>query len=323
MNILVCGAGVIGTLYAARLQEAGHRVTVLARGPRLVDIQRYGLVLEDILSGTQSTTLVETVERPDARVHYDLALVMVRRDQLSGIIPGLAVSRNIPTVLFMLNNPMGSADLAAALGAARVVMGFPGAGGTLDGHVVRYAMIAEQPTTLGEPGGALTSRVEILAGALRQAGFQTRIDTDIDAWLCAHAFFVTSVSGAIYLAAGDCERLSRDAPLLKLMVAGVREGFRVVRALGRPVHPAALNVLFTWLPSPFAVYYWRRYLARPMADYIFGRHARHSSLEMRALATDCRLLIGKTTVAAPALTRLYGAIDDYTARCGPDSPPKA
>jgi lactate dehydrogenase-like 2-hydroxyacid dehydrogenase len=31
MNILVYGAGVIGSVYAARLQEAGYHVTLLAR----------------------------------------------------------------------------------------------------------------------------------------------------------------------------------------------------------------------------------------------------------------------------------------------------
>lgn len=35
MNILVYGAGVIGTLYAAGLQESGQLVTLLARGQRL------------------------------------------------------------------------------------------------------------------------------------------------------------------------------------------------------------------------------------------------------------------------------------------------
>jgi hypothetical protein len=54
MKILVFGAGVIGTLYAARLQEAGHRVTILARSSRLADIRRHGLVLEDVVSGARS-----------------------------------------------------------------------------------------------------------------------------------------------------------------------------------------------------------------------------------------------------------------------------
>ncbi len=34
MDILVYGAGVLGSLYAARLQQAGQHVTILARGPR-------------------------------------------------------------------------------------------------------------------------------------------------------------------------------------------------------------------------------------------------------------------------------------------------
>jgi 2-dehydropantoate 2-reductase len=58
MNILIYGAGVIGTLYAAKLQKSGHRVTVIARGERLTNIRRYGLVLEDISGGGRSTTQV-------------------------------------------------------------------------------------------------------------------------------------------------------------------------------------------------------------------------------------------------------------------------
>ena len=80
MEILVYGAGVIGTLYAARLQEGGHRVTVVARGQRLADIRRYGLVLEDIVGPGRSTTRVDTIERVDPNDQYDIALISVRRD---------------------------------------------------------------------------------------------------------------------------------------------------------------------------------------------------------------------------------------------------
>ena len=51
MKILIYGAGVIGTLYAARLQESGQLVTMLARGQRLADIRRHGLMLEDVVRG--------------------------------------------------------------------------------------------------------------------------------------------------------------------------------------------------------------------------------------------------------------------------------
>jgi|HubBroStandDraft_1064217.scaffolds.fasta_scaffold119582_1 2-dehydropantoate 2-reductase len=313
MKILVYGAGVIGTLYAARLQEAGRQVTVLARGARLADIQRHGLVLEDVVSRARSSTPIPVTERLHADENYDVVLVAVRWDQLSGVMPDLAANKNIPTLFFLLNNPPGSSGLSDALGADRVLLGFPGAGGTLDGYVVRYAMITQQPTTLGEFGGKRTARLEALTETLRAAGFKTRTDSDMDAWLACHAVFVTSVCGAIYLAGAHCKQLGKNHALLKLMVAGVREGFEAVRAFGRPVHPHSLNVLFTWLPSALAVHYWRRFFAQPIAEFVFAQHARHAYVEMRALAGECRLLLQKSAIDFPALNRLYRAIDDYSA----------
>lgn len=192
VKILVFGPGVIGTLYAARLQESGQLVTVLARGERLAEIRRHGLTLEDVVSGRRSTV--------------------------------------------------------SALGEDRLLLGFPGAGGTSDGHIVRYALISQQPTTLGELNGRSSERVRSLAGAFKAAGFSTTISGDMDGWLKAHAFFVTAVSGAIYMAGGNCRRLSEDSASLTLMTKGVREGFAAVRSLGRTVTPFPLMVLFTWLP---------------------------------------------------------------------------
>jgi 2-dehydropantoate 2-reductase len=311
VKILSSGAGVIGTLYAAKLQEVGHRVTVLARGQRLADIRQYGLVLEDIVRGGRSTTQVDTTERLGLDDQYDVALIIVRRDQLASVMPELTANRRIPTMLFMPNNPTGSADLVQALGQDRVLLGFPGAGGTRDGHVIRYVMIAQQPTTLGEFGGRQTARLRTVAGAFRGSGFPTKISRNMDAWLKAHAFFVTAISGAIYLAGGDCRRLSEDNAALALMTKGVCEGFAAVRALGLIVTPFPLKVLFTWLPQTFAIHYWRRFFASEMADYVFGGHARTASQEMREVAGDCRTLLDKSGVEAPALRQLYHAIDAY------------
>jgi 2-dehydropantoate 2-reductase len=313
MKILVYGAGVVGTLYAARLQEAGHQVTVLARNSRLADVRRHGLVLEDVVTGVRSVTHVSIVDRLYAEDRYDIALVTVRKDQLSAVMPDFASNTGIPTVLFMLNNPLGSAKLVNALGPGRVLLGFPGAGGELQGHIVRYAMIAQQPTTLGEASGRQTVRLLAVVKALRASGFRTRLESDMDAWLSSHAFFVTAITGAMYLAGGDCDQLSRSRPLLKLMVSGVREGFRAVRTLRSTVRPLALRALFIWLPSSICVYYWQRFLSRPIADHIFGRHARHADIEMRMLASECRQLVNESGIVIEALNQLYSAIDEYAA----------
>ena len=214
MNILVCGVGVIGTLYAARLRGGGHKVTVLARGRRLADIRRYGLVLENVVTNIRSNIAVEAIERLGADDQYDLALITVRRDQLADLMPDLVANRGVPTLMFMLNNPIGLTRLMGALGS-RLMLGFPGAGGTLDGNVVRYAIIAQQPTMLGEPDGKRSPRLSTVEEAFRSSGFKTRTTSDMDAWLKAHAFFVTAICGAIYLAGGDCRRLSENDALLR------------------------------------------------------------------------------------------------------------
>ena len=123
MKILVFGAGVIGTLYAAKLQDGGNSVTVVARGQRLADIRRYGLFLEDIIGHGQSTTQVDTTERLGPNDQFDVALIAVRRDQVASVLPELIANNRTPTLIFMLNNPIGSSDLAQALGRDRV---FPG-----------------------------------------------------------------------------------------------------------------------------------------------------------------------------------------------------
>jgi hypothetical protein len=47
VRILVLGAGVIGSVYAATLLQAGHEVVLPARGRRLAGLRAYGVILEE------------------------------------------------------------------------------------------------------------------------------------------------------------------------------------------------------------------------------------------------------------------------------------
>jgi ketopantoate reductase len=62
MNILVVGAGVIGTVYGAHLGAASHRISVLAHGERTAAIAVRGRYARDITSGieTQAPAVVAT-----------------------------------------------------------------------------------------------------------------------------------------------------------------------------------------------------------------------------------------------------------------------
>ena len=182
-----------------------------------------------------------------------------------------------------------------------------------EGHVVQYATISTTTsTTVGEVDGRRTSRSgrtgprfsRFAASRRGSSGTWTR-------WLKTHAFFVTAVCGAIYLAGGDCRRLSLDDAALELLVAGVREGFGAVRATGLPVTPFSLNVLFTWLPKFFAIRYWRRFFSTNTAEYVFGAHARAAAGEMLEVARDCRALLQTAGVDAVSWQRLMKSIESY------------
>lgn len=51
LKVLVYGSGPLGSLFAARLAEAGHQISLLARGQRLLDLREHGIVLVDHQTG--------------------------------------------------------------------------------------------------------------------------------------------------------------------------------------------------------------------------------------------------------------------------------
>lgn len=313
MKILVFGAGVLGSLYAARLQDAGHEVTILARGKRLEQIREHGIVLLDSSSGLQTSTQTGVVETLGPEDEYDLALVVVRKSQLADALPLLSVNRRIPSFLFLVNNAAGPAALIEAVGRERVLLGFPGAGGTRQGYFVEYAQVSgnTQPTTIGELDGARTARVEHIAMALREAGFPVSICSNMDAWLKTHVALVSPIANALYLADGDNYRLSKTRDGVVLMVRAIREGLKVLQASGVPITPAKYRYL-SLLPEPVLVRMLQKGLATQRAELVLARHANAARDEMGLLADEFKRLAARSGVPTPSMDLLASYIDPET-----------
>jgi 2-dehydropantoate 2-reductase len=267
MNILVYGAGVLGSVYAARLTDAGHQVSILARGQRLAELRAHGIVVTDALSGrTTATTAVTVLDRLEPGAAFDLIVVIMGKHQVAEVLPALAANRGSPSILFLQNNAAGPQVLTDAAGRERVLLGFAGAGGRREGERVRYLVIKQQPTTLGELNGRTTPRLEQIAGAFQAAGFPTAISPHIDAALKTHAVFITCMETAILAADGSNEALALRRDLLLLMVNAIREGFAALSQLGVPVIPRNLRLLFSWMPRWVPVRYWRSALQSPLGE---------------------------------------------------------
>lgn len=310
MRILVVGAGVLGTFYAAKLSRSGHDVTVLARGPRLAEITESGLIVEE----PGEPRLIERVAAIDSLApddSYDLVVVLVRNEQAESVLPFLSSSRATPNVLFMYNNVTGPERLIEALGGHRVILGFPGAGGERCNGVVRAMVVSPivQRTTVGELDGRVTPRIQRIADALRGAGFPTDISTDMDAWLKTHITLVSPIANAVYGAAGDMKRLARTRDLVVLMVRAIREGFAVLRALGIGVTPRYMEAL-RYVPEPLLVWSCQILLRTSYADLIVARHANSARGEMAVLANDFAALAAQSGVPTPAIDHLRAFTND-------------
>ncbi len=310
MRVLIYGAGAMGSLYAARLQDSGQSITILARGERAGQIRDHGIVLDNAATHARAITRVSVAEELGPDDAYDMALVFVRKTQLPEVLPALAGSKNIPTTLFMMNNAAGWYDVVSTMGWKRALAGFPGAGGKREGHIITYALCPSflQPTTIGELDGRDSPRLQQVAGMLALAGFPVAISRHIDAWLKTHAAIVEPLSAALYAAGGDVHRLARTRDALLLAIRSVREGFRVLRATGIPVTPLRFQA-YAYLPEPLLIAALQRAFDTEWAELVLGAHANAARDEVALLASELRYLARSVPFTTPNIDRLFAYIE--------------
>lgn len=309
MKILFFGAGVLGSLYAARLKQSGQDVTILARRTRLKELKEHGIVLEHALTGKKEVVAVPVVEHLHENDAYDLIVVLVRKNQVASVLPTLAANKATPNFLFMVNNPSGYADWVTSVGANRLLLGFAGAGGTRVGHVVRYVVVSRwlQPTTFGALDGSSTERLKEIMQIFRDAGFPTAFTSDMNAWQKTHAAWISPLANALYMVNCDHQLLARSPRVAQLAVQAVREGFAVLRALGVPVTPVKLQ-MWDWIPKWLLVRFLMLWANTDHFKTVAVEHTAAATDEMRQIADECLSLARSTAVLTPAIDELRSFI---------------
>ena len=255
MRIAVLGAGSSGGHLAYRLVEAGHDVSILARGPHLDAIRRNGLRLDaGEATGTVKVAASDDVakfERPDA------IIVGVKATGLAGIAPHvLALAGPDTTVWFPQNGmpwwygvgirpPHPLPDLAVfragqpfldALRPEQI------AGGTLyTGNEVRAPGVIFNSS----PGGNAASIAELVPGGRDGVdrliaafdGTPVVVTRPPDLRMAMWRKLLQNMSGsAIGVATRNRSSISREDPRLReIYTRIIREGNAIAAAWGYPV----------------------------------------------------------------------------------------
>lgn len=273
MKLLVYGAGVLGSLLAVRMHEAGNDVALLARGERLAALRRHGVQLAVGDSPVVRRVPVPVVEDPAGG--YDLIAVLVRAHQVDPVLASLAGVGG--DVLFLHGWAAGAEPLGAVIGNERVLLGFPTGGGTMHGDVVRHRadsfVIRRVPMRIGEPGGHDSPRLERIVRMFRTAGINARAEPRMDAWLKTHAAFAVPL-GQATAAAGGPAALAGDPDAVRDMIHRMRQN---LEALPTPPVPRGFAAVRT-LPDGVLVPLIRRFLRSPTAT--------HSGLSNTSPATE-------------------------------------
>ncbi len=298
MRVLIYGAGIIGQIYAGRLREAGHNVTVLARRRTLEALAHDGIAL--VNKGKSCRVHVEVTDHVGPGSSFDLTLVTVRRDQLDEILPALA-DLQASSVVLMQNNSLGLTNVGDIVGRDRVLFGFPGVGGyRKDDGVIEYIEIPQQPTTLGRDQG----REKIAGEVFKSAGFPVRTTTDIVGWLKTHAVFIAAMGAAINSCGGDALALAADRERVAVMIRSVGEGFHALTSKKVVVSPLPLRVIFTIVPRAFAIRYWQGQLRGAVGTVALAPHFRTTKdTELAAIYRDVQKMVAGT-VPTPYLDKL-------------------
>ncbi len=279
LRILIYGAGIIGSLYAVKFAEAGHAVSVYARGKRLKELKQSGLrYLEKTEVRTVEVSVIDTLLNDDI---YDFIFLTVRGDQVKAALQELG-GNNSQTIVTMVNTIENQKSWEVLCGKGRILPAFPGAGGGWKNDVLDAALTPSliQPTTFGEFGRAETERTKKLAELFRSCRIPYQIVPDMHAWQISHLGMVVPLADAYYLTAQP-ELVYKDKKIMQKTAMDIRTNFRKIYKMGM-LSPAKFHLVRLcplWILTPILTAVFRS----RFADIFMYPHAMKAPEEMRQL----------------------------------------
>lgn len=133
-NILIVGTGALATLFAARLAQAGHPITMLGTWKEGLDaLREHGARLVDA-EGNEHQFKIQATDHPRECKGVKYALVLVKAWQTERVAGQLKECLAEDGLAVTLQNGLGNREtLARSLGLERVALGITTTGATLLG----------------------------------------------------------------------------------------------------------------------------------------------------------------------------------------------
>ncbi|AWV33954.1 2-dehydropantoate 2-reductase N-terminal domain-containing protein [Paenibacillus sp. FSL H7-0716] len=284
-RILIFGAGVIGSMYAIKLIEAGFDVSLFAHSNRYTSLRENSL--QYIEKGTVRSiqvNVMDTLENDDV---YDFIFVTVRYDRSESALLALKdnQSKNIVT---MISNSIGFSSWLDIVGD-RLLPAFPGFGGQIKDGVLHARFLPKfiAATAFGEINGAVTERIENLAKLFKTAKLPYVIKKDMQAYLISHS--VSDIAMLSFLHSENKiidEKTARNRKTARKITVTLKAYLRAIQKAGVSIDPPILKIVLKF-PNLFLDLFFMTWLRTKMVrDMMLPDYANNANNEIVQLSND-------------------------------------
>jgi 2-dehydropantoate 2-reductase len=238
MKIAILGSGAVGGYYGARLAQAGHDVTFIARGAHLAAIRARGLEIKSPALG--DFVARGRAEEDTSKVGpVDLVLFAVKAYDNPTAIPLLTPMLGESTAVLTVQNGVDSpGEVAAVAGEARTLGGTTYIATALEAPGLIVQTGTHRRIVFGEAFGQLprlSDRVQRIHEALSGADIQSYPEGDGRVAIWEKFVFLVSLAGFTGAARLPIGPVWGDPFTKAQFLAGCREIEAVARAEGVPI----------------------------------------------------------------------------------------
>ncbi len=303
VRILIVGAGSTGGYYGGRLTQAGRDVTFLVRPGRAAQLQKDGLQIKS--PHGDFTCSPKLVMAGQIAGPYDAVILTVKAYSLEAALDDLAPAVGPQTMILPVLNGMRHVDaIRARFGAQALIGGLCRIPAQLDeaGRVIQMGKFHD--LAYGEMDGSRSERILALDAALRDAGFDAKLTSEIEREMWEKWTLLAALGGICCLMRGTVGEVEAAPGGREFSAALVEEVVTAVRAVGKA-------------PSDAFVANTRETLTKPGSAHTSSMYRdlqKGGAVEADQIVGDLLTRARQAGMAMPLLTLAYANLCVYQAR---------
>lgn len=233
LKIAIIGTGAMGSIYAARLSDAGHSVCAIDVWADHVDAINSGGLTIDGPEGQLRATNVRAIRELPSDEPFDLYIIATKSFGVHKSAEAIAKTLTPNAMVLTIQNGLGAGDdVAAFIPKSQIILGVAeGFGASMTGpaHAAHTSM---KQIRLGLMQGAKEHRLSRVVDAWRDGGFHVEIYGDIAQLIWEKLLCNVALSGPCTVFDKNVAELSAHDAEWSIALSCMKEAFAIGTRLG-------------------------------------------------------------------------------------------